>query len=639
MPLYGWVGKIAWIDLSKGTIESDGIEEYCEWIGGRGLASHLLLENMPVNADPFSPENLIIISTGPLTGTLSPSSGRLNISTKNALTHGYASANGGGYFAPELKMAGLDAVIIRGVAKTPVYIFIYEGKVKILPAEKIWGLTTSKCYRALKDELSDEEIRILCIGPGGENRCKIANVVVDNGRSASYGGIGAVFGAKKLKAIAVKGSLPISVFNTKQLTDLARVLFRKIMQSTPTQQLKNYGTLLTSPPGLSGKEAHVVRNYQDGIWEPDKTIKLNPLVFIEQHKVMDLSCFNCPVQCSKLYRYSVGLEGEDIFEGLQANHITNFGSMIDNDDPQVILQASALCNDLGLDVDSAACGISWAFECFQREKLSVSDCDGLHLNWGNKDAIIPIIKRMAYRKGLGDLLADGPLEAARNLGNETEHWAMNIKGAPLREINMQTKMSWALGIGVSTRGSGHLNGAVRFESFAQLSSKDLEILGFEKLPDASDAEDIGRVVAWFEDFKSLVDSLGVCYLATWWVGGPLGPSELAELYDAVTGKHLSARELLNRGACIQNLEKAFNTLHAGFTRKDDLPPERLFAIPISRGKNKGAVIRKDFWKASLNEYYRARKYNLESGLQTRACLRDLSLQNVERRLQAVDKLI
>lgn len=636
---YGYMGKIAWVNLSKRSIRLEDTKKYSQWVGGRGLASYLVFKNVPETTDPLSAENLVVISTGPLTGTLSPASGRLNISSKNALTNGYASANAGGYFAPELKMAGFDALIISGASKTPAYIYVSDDKIKILSAENLWGLKTSQCYHQIQKELKDEKIRIICIGPAGENKCKTASIVVDNGRSASYGGIGSVLGAKKLKAIAVRGSLSIGVWDSKGIAELSNIVMKKIATTKATKTFQKFGTLHTIPPGISGDECYVVKNYQDGIWDPQKTAKIGPKVFINHYKVKDLACFNCPLECSKLYRYSVEGGREKTFEGFQANHVTNFGSMVDNDDPNVILEASSLCNELGLDVDSVACALSWTFECFQKGIITPAECGGLDLSWGNKSSIIQLIKEMAYRKGVGRLIADGVFEASRKLGKGTGSWAMNIKGAPLREINMQTKMSWALGIGVSTRGSGHLNGSFRFDSIDKLTQKQVEMLGFRKRPKPDDAEVVGRTVAWFENFKALVDSLGLCYFTTWWAGGILGPDELAELYKFVTNSQKNTDELLNIGARIHNVEKAFNTIHAKFNRKDDFPPERLFEMHVSEGKNRGAVIERNFWESSLNEYYRARQYDNNSGFQTRECLRKLGLDDVEGRLRVAGKLI
>jgi aldehyde:ferredoxin oxidoreductase len=636
----GWAGRVARIDLSTRSVKTEGTESYREWLGGRGLASYILFKEVPVGADPLSPENIVVISVGPLTGTLSPCSGRVNMTSMNALTHGYASANAGGYFAPELKYAGFDAVIIGGASKSPVYLFIHNGTIEICPGDGMWGLTTTQCYEAVKAEVGEEDARVLCIGPAGEKQCRIANVVVDKGRSASYGGIGAILGAKKLKAIVVKGDSAIHVSRPEEFMQLAGKTFTRIGESEILKNLGKLGTLPTAPPGPTGREAHVVRNYQDGVWEREKTKRVDYSHFIEKHKVRDLACFNCAIGCSKLYRYPAASEDEKSFEGFQANHITNFGSMIDNDDPGVILAASALSNELGLDVDSAACSIAWAFECFEREKLSVSECNGLRLRWGNTDAVLPLLQAMARREGLGDLLADGPLEAARRLGRGTEEWAMSIKGAALREINMQTDMSWALGVTVSARGSGHLNGAVRVTNLSKMRPEELTLLGLDGIPDESDPEVGGHLVAWFEDFKSVVDSLGLCYFATWWIDGSLlGPTELALLYGAATGENVTPQELLRRGARIHNVEKAFNVLHAGFARKDDIPPARLFDRPISQGINKGAVLERDKWSAFLDGYYRARNYDTQSGWQTHACLRELGLQEVEERLREAGKLI
>jgi len=618
----GWVGKIAWIDLSKEKITIEPIDQYKDWIGGRGLASYLLFEHLPESAEALSAENIIVFSTGPLTGTMSSSSARLNITSKNALTSGYASANAGGFFAVALKRAGFDAIAVKGVANNPVYIFVNEGEIQIRNGNELWGLTVKGVGDYFEKEFSKNNLSYLCIGPAGEKLCKIANVVVDSGRSASYGGLGATMGFKKLKAIVVSGKAPVGIAHPDDFLSIVRKSFDKLMGGHWIKLIRRHGTLITMLGGIDGKGSQVVRNYQDCYWEGQKILKLNPINF-EPYIIRRLTCFSCPIECSRLYRF-IDREGNtNFFEGLQANHITDLGSIIDVDDLETILRASALVNNLGLDADGVGCSLAWAFECFEKGLLSKDECDGLDLSWGNYKVVDGLILRIAQRVGIGDLLADGALEASRKLGRGSEKYAMHIKGSPLRET-IYPDMAWTLGVAVSTRGSGHLNGAVRLNRLQYLNQGE----SMDSSP-----ETMGRLVAWFENFKSLVDSLGICYFTTIWTDSEgLGPIELAELFRTVTGIKKDSEELLKIGARVQNIEKAFNTLHAGFTRMDDFPPERLFVNAVSNGPHKGSILNKTNWDKLLNAYYEVRQYDLPSGLQKKECLDELEMLSVKDRL-------
>ncbi|MCL5074305.1 MAG: aldehyde ferredoxin oxidoreductase family protein [Chloroflexi bacterium] len=638
----GWTGKILRVDLSTAKINVEPTEAYArEMIGGRGIGQWVLFQELEPSVGALEPGNKVVLSTGPLTGTIAPASGRLNVDTKNPLTGGVASSSAGGRFGPELKFAGFDALIIEGVASQPVFLLIQDDKAELLDASPLWGKTTWETESWLQERMDDDRLRVASIGPAGENLVLGACLIIERGRAAGRGGTGAVLGSKRLKAIAVRGTQPIQVYDPDTLLEHVRRCLRKIEESSGAGLLRTGGTHYAyAAGGAYGTQPQTVRNYQDDYWPAERSAKIKEQVFKDNFERRRLACFNCPVYCGHFYGIKEGPYAGIRCEGIQANTIRVFGPNLDIDYPPALIKAQALCNQLGLDTDMAGVCLAWACELYERGIINIKDTGGLQLNWGDYQAALKLVEQLAYRQDFGKFLAQGVRQAAKTIGRGSERYAMHIKGADMNEGGMRISKSWALGIVTSTRGGGHLDGAPS-TGFRRISPElGRALYGTAAAGNLTAYEGQAQVVFWFEKFKAVVDMLGICYFLTCWLDSDLiDPEDLALLFSATTGTNLSSGELLRLGQRLHNVEKAFNTLHAGFTRQDDFPPERLMREPTKSGPFAGEVLEHKKWEQMLEEYYTLQGWDLATSWQTEKCLQELGLEGVAERLAQYGKLV
>jgi len=355
--------------------------------------------------------------------------------------------------------------------------------------------------------------------------------------------------------------------------------------------------------------------------------------------VRKLACFGCPIYCSHYYKIDDGPYSGIELEGFEANAGFGFGSRFDIDYPPAIAKAHELLSKLGLDNDNVSVTLSWAYECYERGILSKKDLDGYELNWGDHETLMEFIEKIAYRKGFGDLLAEGAYFASKKIGKGSERYATTVKRQDMIE-SIRATVGWGLGIVVSTRGARHLDGAPTTEM--QGASEDLcaNLFGVPTCGNGLSYEGKAKLVFWFEQYKEVVDMLGMCYYTSYWLGlDLLGPQDYAKLLSAATGIRYTANELMMVGRKAHNVEKAFNTIHANFTRKDDYPPQRFMEEPIKTGRHKGRKIEKEKWDKLLDEYYELQGWDRETGLQTEQCLRELGLYEVAERLKEKGKLL
>jgi len=640
-PCFGWAGRMVRVHLTEMKCEVEPINPYLSFLGGRGLSDWILFKECPSGIKPTDPQSIIALGAGPLVGTFAPGASRLNVSTKNVLTHGISTANVGGHFGAELKYAGFDQIVTEGKAPFPVYLWIQNGRAEIRNAGELWGKTTWQTEETIKKELQDQKIRVACIGPAGENLCAQACLIVDKARAAGWGGCGAVFGSKNLKAIAVRGTMPLNVFDPDGLWSHTLKLRERISRSRASEILYRYGTHgAYGVGGPLGTTPQGVRNHQDEYWPAEKGMALREIVFREKWEVGRTACFSCPCSCTHLYKFPAKDFGSLIVEGVHTNTVRGLGSNLDITDPEAILLGQSLINQLGLNTDGVASVLGWAYEAYERGLLTREDTDGLDLRWGNAQAMLTLLEQIAYRKGLGDLLARGVKEASRILGRGSEAFAMHVKGQEMNEQTVRSHKGWALGIFTSTRGAGHLNGASLIERLGMKPERAKALFGTEAVARPESYEGKGKATAWFESFKSVVDSLGLCYYMTLWIDLELlGLEDMAILIESATGKKIAAQELLTIGERIYNIEKAFNTLHAGFTREDDMGPKRFYETPISGGPFAGASLELQGYNSMLDEYYLAHGWDLASGWQTSSCLDRLGLEEVKERLAQAGKSV
>lgn len=636
--LFGWVGRLLRVDLTtnKLTVESSG--KYTDrFIGGRGVGQWILFNEVSPEVGAFDSENRVIFGTGPLTGTLAPASSRLTFDTKNPLTGGVNSSNAGGHFAPELKYAGFDFIVVQGRAEKPVYLWIRDGKGELRDASSVWGKTVWDTYDFLLEEHQERKLRYLAIGSAGENLSQAACIIVDRGRALGRGGCGAVLGSKKLKAIAVRGTGPITVADPDGLREEVDICWNIIDKGKSVKRLRVTGTHGGAVRAIDTCTMPY-RNFQDAYWDPEKLAKVDAKIFKDLFEVRRLACFNCPVFCSCFYEIRDGPFAGLKCEGFQANHTTDYMSKLDITDPHAILQMHALCTQYGLDIDNSSGAISWAFEMFEKGLLTTKDTNGLDLTWGNSEVVLDLIRKIAHREGFGDILADGAKAAADRMGKGHEY-ALHIKGQDLAE-GIRAAKGWAFGVVVAPRGGGHLDGAPLSGMQAVSEEFGERIFGVPTTGKQAVYEGKPQVVFWLEQFKAVIDMFGICYFTSIWDYPDLLELErYVTLFQKVTGKNLSGDELMRIGLQVHNVEKAFNTLHAGFRREDDFPPQRLMEDPIKRGPYQGEVLHQGKWSQMLDDYYTRHGWDKNTSWQTRKGLHSLGLEDVAEKLEQAGKLI
>jgi len=632
-------GKVAWIDLSIKNIRIEYIDQYTEFIGGRAVGSYLVFREVPDNAHPLSPENILTFNTGPLTGTLAPSAGRINISTKNVATNGISFANAGGYFGPEMKYAGFDHLIIQGKSEKPVYLFIHDHQIEIRSAEHLWGKDTWETEELIKTELQDQKVRVASIGQAGENLVIMACIMFDCSRASGWGGCGAVMGSKNLKAIAVRGTGYLELYQPKDFINYNRKIWKRMLNTNMIRLFHEYGNLGTSGAGgIFGNLAQSVRNMEDEVWEAEKTMKVREIIFKEKYEQRKLADFTCPIFCSRFYHIKEGKFAGHKLEALKTNIYRAFGTNIDLDNREYILIANEMADRYGMNCDSLSAAVAWAIDVYQQGLIDKEITDGLDLHWSDGELQLKLFDMIAFRRGFGDVLANGVYRAAKEIGRGTEKYAMHVKGHGICEQGMRSHKGWALGIITSPIGGGHLAGAPNTEQKRLSAEVGERYFGVPTAGVPTTYAGKGKLVTWFDKYKAISDIAGVCVFATYWIDTSfIGPDDFANLLSSATGKKMNGKNLLDLGEKICNIEKAFNTLHAGFTRKDDFPPYKLTEIPISSGEFAGEKLSKVEWGKMLNEYYKSHHWDMKTGLQTRECLAHLRLDEVKDKLEKSGK--
>ena len=640
MPKTIWAGKILRVDLTTGEIYEQPTSDYIPFaIGGRGIGQWILFREVHLNTDPFDPANVISFNAGALVGTLAPASGRISVDTKNPLTGGVCSSNAGGHFAPELKYAGYDSVVITGQSPKPVYLWIHDDEAELRDAVHLWGLDTWQTEFALRRDLDDPKVRVALIGPAGENLIRGACLIVDRARAAGRGGSGAVMGSKKLKAIAVRGKGQLVPADKNSFLELVENCYRKILDSKNIRVYMDGGSMrFAGAGGPDGNFPQAVRNYQDSYWPLNKSRKIYEPALKEGYEIRRLSCFNCPISCSHFYSVKDGPYTGSTGEGFEINTARAFGSNLDIDYPPFIIEAHNYCSRMGLDVDMAGACLAFAFEAFERGELNKEDLDGLELAWGNHRAANQLLHAIVNRRGFGDVLAEGVYRASKHLGKGSEAYALQVKGADLNEASMRPFKAWAMAIVLSTHGGGHLDGAPGVWAWKGHEKLALSLFGNPSPGAAGEYRNQANVIIWHEDFKAVVDMLGMCYFTSMWIDAKaLTPDDYASLLSAGSGTNYSSKELMYQGKRLHNVQKAFNTLHAGWTRVDDKPPTRLQDSAKS-GPYSGEYLDPDKWETMLDEYYNAQGWDLTTGWQTEDSLRELDLGEVISILRKYNRL-
>jgi len=612
---YGWAGKILRIDLLKKSIKKYALPKKLarEFIGGRGFGAKIIFDELRPGIDPFSAENLIIIAVGPLTGAPIPTS-RCVFVTKSPLTNAYLCSFMGGYFPVELKFAGYDVIVISGKAEKPVYIWIENDYVEIRNAESFWGLTTDKTEEYIKQE-TDQNAKVACIGPAGENLVKYA-CVISGKRAAGRGGVGAVFGSKNLKAIAIRGLRHIHIADNKAFKKVAVELFKEV-KSVP-QLLTKYGSVgivsLMNELGVLP-----TRNFVTGVFESVEQIDGEAF---DKFTIGKEACYGCPLRCGQVRAVKYGKYSGFETVGPEYETVVMFGSHCSNSCPESIIAADALCDKLGLDTISTGYVIGFAMDLYEKGILSKNEVDGLDIKFGNHEVILEIIKKIAYREGFGNILAEGARNAAMRIGRGSAKYVMAVKGLEFPGYDPRGLKGHGLSIATSNRGACHNRGYATQET-----------RGWPWAEDRFGVIGKGKLAAVNQNKGCIIDSSIWCLFFAFRVRFEVYTSKLLPLVTGVPD-FSDVNELMKIGERIYNVERAFN-VREGFTRKDDILPRRFLEEPMPEGNSKGQIFE---MAPMLNEYYKVRGWHQKTGIPTKQKLLELGLNEVVEELQRLQKL-
>ena len=617
-------GKILHIDLTSREISTEPTAPHGErFLGGMGISAWKLLKDHAPGVSALDPGAVLAFNAGVLVGTIAPTACRLGVLSRNVMTGGFGSASAGGHFAPELKYAGYDQVFVIGKASKPVYVRIDDDDVSIEDASPIWGKTTWETDDFLRNKAGSNEPEVLSIGPAGENLVTLANIVVNRSRSASRCGVGAVMGAKNLKAMAVSGSGHVAVADPEGFMDASLEMTKVLMQAVTTKELRRYGT----PVSFNRwNELNTVptRNFQETRMPAELAANIEPDVLRRDHITRNFGCFACPIHCTHYQTVEDGPYAGTKGEKIEHENLWDFGTKLGIDSLPAIIKGSSLCHQLGLDIDNVSGAISWAFECFQRGLLTTEDTGGLELEWGNHPALIELLGRIARREGIGELLAKGSREAARTLGKGSEDFAIHVKGQELAE-ELRVFKGWGFGVVVSERGGAHTTGAPITEKMKVSEDVSEEFFGIRTAFNPHTYEGKAQLVAYFQRFHAVLECLGSCFFSTNWYGHQvLGPKHFATLYSLATGNDLSEGELMAMGEKVHTLQKLFNVSRGGFARADDYPPKRMMVEPATDSREETGIDR-ETWDRLLDEYYDIHGWNRETSHPRPQTLQDIGL--------------
>jgi len=600
----GYGGQILRVNLSTGKwIRQPTPPDVArDFIGGRGFGIYFLLKEVPKGADPLGPENKIIISSGPLSGLMIPGAGKCDFACKSPLTGGYAGSSMGGLFSAELKYAGLDCIILEGSSPKPIYLFIDDSRIELRDASAMWGKGTITLEKELKEKFG-EEFQVAVIGPGAENGVAYACINHDYGREAGRGGVGTVMGAKRVKAIVVRGTRSIPVADVEGYRKAGLALFKACKEAEGFKPWKDYGTTIVVS-WCDEVGALPTRNFSAGSFEGGKTL-YGP-VMREQIVVTDKGCFGCVSPCGK---YSRAKRYDICVEGPEYETIGMLGSNVGLSDIQDVARANYLCDELGIDTISTGCAIGWAMECFEKGLITREETDGLELRFGNAEAVFAMIEKIARKDGFGALLAQGVKKAAEIVGQGSERFAIHVKG--MEQSAYATHNATAMLLAYMTCDVGaHHN-----RSWA--ITYDLQVGRELVVP-----EKVARII-WLQNFRPMFDVLGACRLQ--WVELGIDRDLYVPALAAVTGIQRTWEDLEVTGDRIWNLTRLFWAReNEGFGRTWDLPAPRFYEEPPATGVTAGQITRYEDVEKLLDMYYEQRGWD-SNGLPAPATLERLAL--------------
>ncbi len=646
-------GKILDVNLLTGEIVKRDIDPGFsqKFIGGMGFSCKILYDEVGPDVDPLSPDNIVIFANGPLTGTQAPCSGRTEITTKSPLSGIIGTGNTGGVWGVALRRAGFDVIIVRNEAKKPVYLWIDNDKVEIREASHLWGKDTRVTSDILHQQLGasrPSKISVLAIGPAGENLVRYACPINDYHHCAARSGAGAVMGAKRLKAIAVRGTGAVKIARPKEFQEAAKEARERYMMAYKKTSYRELNAPLPEPIKEDLELGCLpARNFQTGVL-PQFVETRGRDIALKYVTKKESTCYACPTSCFNLVEVKEGkYAGVKVTRGSAPGVAVQWGAKCAIDNLPAIWKCKELCQLLGMDYGSASGVIAFATELFQKGVINKSDTNGLELSWGNEDAVIQMLHRIAFREGFGDILAEGSVKAAARIGKGAEKCVMTIKGMEMMERDPRSgRKGWVFGEVTNPRGGDNVKNthfmADRYTPNWWIDKFDMPEDVKKKIysvpPQEVHSAWKGKplMCKWFEDLYSTLNSLGLCFFPSG-LFLALGPTHLSKLFSTCTGWDTTPQDIMKTGERIFTVLKAYN-VRQGLTRKDDTWPNRFYEEPLPEGPAKGAVLSKDKIGQLLDEYYELRGWDKELGLPTEQKLTELGLRDIADQMRALGKL-
>ncbi len=599
------------MDLSSGKTGTEPLGEDLAkgYIGGIGLGMRLLHDNSKPGVDPLSPENPLVLVTGPLTGTMAPTAGNgIAFVAKSPLTGGVGEAKSHGFFGADLKRAGYDAVIFEGRSEKPVYVWVDDDSVQLMDAKPLWGKSPAETEEAIREDLGDFYVRVAAIGPAGEKLSRVACIINDRTRAAGRTGMGTVMGSKNMKAVAVRGTKDVKVAKPEEFLEFVKMLHER-MKGPAAAKYRTLGTPLNVLVHNS-LGALPTRNFTNATFEGAE--KVSGEYLNERYVARIIGCSSCAMRCEH-----IAVVPEGPYKGattrVEYEPLWSLGPNCGVDRLDAIIKAMDLCNYYGLDSLSTGTIIAFAMDCYKHGLLTEKDTGGLDLSFGNAEAMVEMVNRIGKREGLGDILAEGVKRAAEKIGKGAEKYANHIKGLEMTGYDIRGLKTAAIGYAVSFRGADHnRHGAYGIDLKGTVDRFKVE-------------KGRGKMVIEIEDLYTVIDSLIVCKFSrgTYYEAF----EDLAKYYGLVTGFGVTPEELRVAGERINNLGRLINT-REGLTRKDDHLPAKVMSTPIPDDTvSKGSHITQKELDFMLDDYYEARGWTRE-GLPTPEKLKEIGLSDL-----------
>ncbi len=611
--MYGNWGRTLRVDLSNERFNTQLVGDafFKKYLGGVGLASKIIFDEVGANVDPLSPDNIIVFSVGPFQGTGVPGSGRWNVSSRSPLTGIWGESCGGGYWGPEFKRSGFDAIVIKGRAKSPVYIWIDDGKVEIRDGKEVWGKMVSEASKIIKEEIGERSAKAVIIGPAGEKLVRFACVVSDHGVGGRCG-LGAVMGSKNLKAIAVRGTKKIKVARSDELKEYSRKLYKKIHSATA--EFRKYGTTMYPKVLHDARGYGLAKNWREGKFNGIDELTGDRFLKIT---VNPIACADCPIAC---HRHTKVVKPEKYaFEGYGPEYETigMIGWLNLINDTEAIAYAGHLCDEYGLDTITVGSMIGFTMECYENGWVTEKALDGIKAEWGSADVAVALIHKIARREGFGDTLAEGVKKSARIVGGDASKIAVHVKGLELPAHDPRGFLAMAINYATGQRGACHQRG------FVLQDESLIPEWGILENQEVYSIKEPVTSAARYQDWAEIFNSLIQCEYMT---SGGLTLKDQVTLLQYITGWKMEADEMLKIGGRIFTLQRVINIRFA-VSRKNDTLPLRIFE-PLKEGVNAGKIPA-SFEKA-MKEYYELRGWDAD-GKPTVEKLMELNLTEALKR--------